>query len=86
MRGKLFGSLDACTRSRLLWHIFTFPDGLDCSFTRGGTPRSQLCIWTLRTRSKKDKSEALRIAGRSHRVSGWHPKGMTFSAWPQGVP
>jgi hypothetical protein len=53
--GQLFGSLDSCTRSRLLWHMFTF-----ASSTRKGMPSYQL----LRTRSKKDEPErtALQIA------------------------
>ena len=64
MRGKLFGSLNSCIRSRPLWHIFTFANGPDSSSTRKGTPRSQHCIWILRTRSKKDEPErtALQIA------------------------
>jgi len=33
MWAKLFGSLDSCTRSRLLWHMFTF-----ASSTRKSTP------------------------------------------------
>src|SRR5262245_6661739 len=57
MRGKLFGSLNSCTRLRLLWHIFTFANTLASGSTRKGTPRSQYCIWTVRTRSKKDEPE-----------------------------
>ena len=60
----MFDSLNCCIPSRLLWHIFTFANGVDCSSIGKGTPPSQHCIWRVITRSTRDKAErtALQIA------------------------